>query len=144
MIAELHLWAAQDALLAALGDQEAYDAGGESEVALDLGFPSEIQPEHVWIEGGADGALTNELTGSQPSDETFRIKLFIFVSAANDYAAVRDRLKTLATAAEAALASSAFAAAVPSWSIPTYRLDAGTDGSNRQLCLELSVECRCW
>lgn len=144
MIEELSLWSAQDALLEALADQEALDRGGADEVALDLGFPTDIQPEHVWIDGGANGALTNELTDTVPSDETFRFKVFVFVQSAEDYAGARDRLKTLATAVEAALASSTFAAVVPSWGIPEYRLDAGTDGSNRQVCLELTVECRCW
>jgi hypothetical protein len=144
MIEELSLWAAQDALLGALADQEALDRGGADEVALDLGFPADIAPEHVWIDGGARGSLTNELTGTNPSDEQFRIKVFCFVQSAEGYDAARDRLKTLATAVEAALASDDFAAAVDSWTIPGFTLDSGTDGSNRQLCLELTVECRCW
>jgi hypothetical protein len=143
MIDELHLWGAQDALLAALGEQEAFDVGGADEVALGLGFPTEIQTEHVWVDGEAEGKLSAELTGPGPSDETFQVKLFVFVQA-GDYAETRDRLKELARACEAALASQVFGAAVDSWSIPRYRLDAGTDGSNRQLCLELAVECSCW
>jgi hypothetical protein len=143
MIDELNLWAAQDALLAALREQVAFDVGGAGEVALGLGFPAEIQPEHVWIDGTAEGKLSAELTGSRPSNETFQTKLFVFVQA-DDYVATRDRLKTLATACEAALASATFGAVVDSWSVPRYRLDAGTDGSNRQLCLELAVECSCW
>ena len=143
MIDELHLWAAQDALLAALKDQAAFDVGGAGEVALDLGFPAEIQTEHVWIDGEAEGKLSAELTGPRPSDEAFQTKLFVFVQA-DDYVTTRDRLKALATACEAALASQVFGAVVDSWSIPHYRLGAGTDGSNRQLCLELAVECSCW
>jgi len=143
MIDELHLWAAQDALLAALKGQAAFDVGGAGEVALGLGFPTEIQTEHVWIDGEAEGKLSAELTGTKPSDETFQVKLFVFVQE-GDYVTTRDRLKTLASACEAALASQAFGAAVDSWSIPRYRLGAGTDGSSRQLCLELAVECSCW
>jgi hypothetical protein len=143
MIDELNLWGAQDALLAALKDQAAFDVGGAGEVALDLGFPSEIQTEHVWIDGEAEGKLSAELTGPRPSDETFQVKLFAFVQA-DDYVTTRDRVKVLVRACEAALASPAFGAVVGSWSIPRYRLGAGTDGSNRQLCLELTVECSCW
>ena len=81
--------------------------------------------------------------GPRPSAETFRMSLFIFVQAA-DYEEARSRVKTLAAACESALETATFAAVVPSWRIPRYRLDAGTDGSNIQLCLELPVECRCW
>jgi hypothetical protein len=143
MIDELNLWAAQDALLAALKGQAAFDVGGAGEVALDLGFPTDIQTEHVWVDGEAEGKLTAELTGPKPSDETFQTKLFVYVQA-GDYAETRDRVKALATACAAALASQVFGTVVDSWSIPRYRLDAGTDGSNRQLCLELTVECSCW
>lgn len=143
MIDELSLWAAQDALLAALKEQEALDVGGADEVALDLGFPTEIQTEHVWIDGEAEGTLSFELTGSKPSDETFQFKLFVFVQE-GDYVTTRNRVKALGTACEAALASQTFGAVVDSWRIPQYRLGAGTDGSNRQLCLELTVGCSCW
>jgi hypothetical protein len=143
MIDELRLWDAQDALLTALREQAAFDVGGAGEVALGLGFPTEIQTEHVWVDGEAEGKLSAELTGAKPSDESFQFKLFVFAQA-DDYVTTRDRVKVLARACEAALASSTFAAAVDSWSIPRYRLGAGTDGSNRQLCLELTVECSCW
>jgi len=143
MIEELGLWAAQDALLAALRAQAAFDVGGAAEVALGLGFPAEIQTEHVWIDGQAEGKLSAELTGAKPSNETFQVKLFVFASA-GDYATTRDRVKALAAACEAALASAAFAIVVDVWNISRYRLDAGTDGTNRQLCLELTVECSCW
>ena len=129
MIEELGLWAAQDALMVALAAQPALDRGGADEVALDLGFPAAIEPKHVWLEGGADGKLTNELTGTKPSDETFTFSVFVYAQAGDDYAAVRDTVKTLARAVEDALASDTFAAAVPAWSIPEYRADAGTDGS---------------
>ncbi len=144
MIDELHLWAAQDALAGgARATQEAFDVGGAGEVAIDLGFPADIQPAHVWIDGEAEGKLAAELTGAEPSRRDLPVKLFVFVQA-GDYVEARDRVKALAAACEAALASAAFAAVVDSWSIPRYRLDAGTDGSNRQLCLELTVECSCW
>jgi len=143
VICELNLWAVQDALLAALRAQPAFEVGGAGEVALELGFPAEIQPEHVWIDGGAEGRLESELTGPGPSRETFQVKLFVFASA-DDYVTTRGRVQALATACEAALASPGFAALVAAWSIPRYRLEAGTDGTNRQLCLELTVECSCW
>jgi hypothetical protein len=143
VIEQLNLWAAQDALLDALKDQAAFDVDGAGEVALGLGFPAEIQPEHVWIGGEAEGDLEAELTGPRPSAEIFRMPLFIFVQAA-DYEEARSRVKTLAAACESALETATFTAVVPSWRIPRYRLDAGTDGSNIQLCLELPVECRCW
>jgi len=139
MIDELNLWAAQDALLAALAEQEDLD-----DVTQSLGFPPNVEPDHVIIIGEADGSLTFELSGSEPSAETFRMDVVIYTQLAEDYAAVRDRLKGFAAAVERALASDGFAAVVPAWSIPTYRLEAGTDGSNRQLLLQLTVECRCW
>lgn len=144
MIEELGLWAAQDAIVAAVKAQEAFDAGGAHEVPVDLGFPADVQPEHFWLEGGAEGSLTNELTGTTPSDETDRIKAFLYVQSPGDYVDVRDRLRALARAFEDAMRSDAVAVVVPSWSIPNYALDAGTDGTNRQLVLELTLELRSW
>jgi hypothetical protein len=144
MIEELNLWAAQDALMVALASQPALDRGGAGEVALDLGFPARIEPKHIWLDGGADGRVTNELSGTKPSDEAFTFSVFVYVQAGEDYATIRDTLKALARAVEDALGSATFAAAVPAWSITQYLLDAGTDGTNRQLALELKVECRCW
>ena len=128
----------------ALEAQPALDRGGENEVALDLGFPANLQPLHVWIDGGATGKLTCELTNARPSDETFTIKVFVFVWAGGAYVDLRDTLKTLARAVEDALSSDGFTAVVPSWSIPTFSLDAGTEDAKRSLALALSVECQCW
>ena len=141
LIENLSLWAAQDALMVALAAQEVLQT---AEVAIDLGFPVNIERDHVWIEGGATGRLDNELSGGSPTDETFRFSLFVFTQRAEEYVEVRDRLVTFAGAVGSALASATFAAAVPSWTIGAYTLDAGTDGTNRQLCLELVVECKCW
>jgi len=140
MIEELNLWAAQDALLAALGEQP-----GLAGVPCEIGFPASIQPDHVWIDGAASGSLGNSLSGAtSPSDETFRLTVIVYTQRGDEYAAVRDRLKGFAGAVEDALASPTFAAVVPAWSVPAYNLDAGTDGTHRQLSLELIVECRCW
>ncbi len=143
MIDQSNLWGAQDALLKALEKEADLDVGGAGEVALGLGFPADIEREHVWIGGDAEGELEADLTGRRPSEETFRMHLFVFAQAA-DYETARSRIQTLGAACESALASEGFAAVVPSWRIPQYRVDAGTDGSNSQLCLELIVECRCW
>jgi hypothetical protein len=135
----LKLWAAQDVLLAGLEASEAL-----TDVAKGLGHPANIEPQHVWIGGAATGSVTTELSGDAGlSDETFKLKLFVFAQA-DDYAATRELLKSLAGAAVAVLASSAFAAVVHSWTIPDYALDDGTDGTHTQLALELTVECRCW
>ena len=140
MIEDLSLWNAQDALLTALVAQP-----GLAGVPCEIGFPANIQPDHVWIDGAASGSLDSSLSGAtSPSDETFRLTVVVFTQLADEYAAVRDRLKGFVSAVEDALASATFAAAVPSWSVPAYNLDAGTDGTHRQLSLELIVECRCW
>jgi hypothetical protein len=144
MIDELNLWAAQDALLAALAEQAAFDIGGAGEVAIDLGFPRALQPRHVWIDGGATGRLTAELTAAKPSDESFTLSVFILVVTGDTYADARTSLIPLAKAVEDALASERFAAVVPAWSIPSYTVDSGTDGTNYQVALKLDVECRCW
>jgi hypothetical protein len=141
MITDFNLWAAQDALLDALNDQAALQPEA---ITVELGFPASIQPDHVWIGGEALGSLAWELSGPKPSAETFRLSVFVYVQRAEPYADVRTRLKTFAGAVEDALESAKFAAVVPAWSVPEYKLDAGTDGTNRQLCLELVVECRCW
>lgn len=143
MIEQLNLWEAQDALLAALRAEPAFNVGSADEVAVSLGFPAQIETEHVWIGGEVEGELEAEITGPRPSAETFRLHVFIFVQAP-DYEATRSRVQELAAACEAALSSDVFAAVVPARSIPHYRLEAGTDGSSSQLCLDLTVECRCW
>lgn len=139
MIEDLNLWAAQDALLAALAEQDDLD-----DVAQSLGFPKNVEPDHVIVTGEATGSLAFELTGAQPSAETFRLTVVVYTQRAEEYVEVRDRLKGFAAAVERALASAGFAAVVPAWSIPDYRLEAGSDGTNRQLSLAIVVECRCW
>ena len=141
MIEDLNVWAAQDALLAALLRQDSLKA---DEVACELGFPATIEADHVWISGEAAGSVAWELSGSKPSAETFRLSVFVFSAHAEPYADVRNRLVTFAPAVEDALEDAGFVAVVPAWSIPEYKLDAGTDGTKRQLCLEIKVECRCW
>ena len=144
MIDELRVWAAEDTLLAELERQEVFDVGGADEVALGIGFPSNVEPRHVWITGNATGSLDDELSGGAPSQETFRISVVIYVQAPEEHAVVRDAAKQLAGGVEAALGSAAFRAVVPAWTLPDYRLEAGTDGTNRQVALTLVVECRCW
>lgn len=140
MIDELNLWAAQDALLTALEAQPSL-----ADVATGIGFPKNIQPDHVWIAGVASGSVVTELSGDQaPSDETFRLKVLVYAQRADDYTVVRDQIKYLVRAVVGALSSDAFAAVVPAWTISAYELDEGTDGQKRQLALELTVECRCW
>lgn len=143
MISELSIWAAQDALMELLVAHEALDHGGAAEVALDLGFPATIAEQHVWLMGDVDGSLTFDLTGAKPSEDVFRFKVFVF-AVADDYLAVREKVIALAAAVEDCLSSEDFAAVVPVWSVPTYRGESGTDGTRRQLCLEFTVECRCW
>lgn len=139
MIQDLILWDAQDALLDALDDQSAL-----TEVPCELGYPVNIQPDHVWVGAQAAGAVAWELSGPRPSAETFRLGVFVYTQRAEPYDEVRDRLKKFAGAVEDALESAKFAAVVPAWSIVNYKLEAGTDGTHRQLCLEIDVECRCW
>ena len=139
MIEDLNLWAAQDALLAALAAQDDLDG-----VAQGIGFPVNIEPQHVWLTGEATGSLTQELTGDGPSAETFRLTVVVYVQAADDYATVRDTAKLLAGAVERALGSPTFTVVVPSWTVPDYRLEEGTDGKHRQVSLSFGVECRCW
>lgn len=147
---QLRLWAAQDAILAAISAQAALDLGGADEVGLDLGLPVDLRPEHVWVDGGASGTLTSELSGadedggSSPSGETFELKVGVFVATSPDYLEVRARVQELSAAVIAALSSPGVAAAVDSWSVSRYELASGTDGSNRLLALELAVACQCW
>ena len=140
IVAALKLWAAQEALKVALAEQpELADA------ATGLGHPVNVEPDHVWIAGGATGSLVTEMSGdTAPSDETFRLTVVVFTQLADEYDEVRDRLMGLAAGAEGALSSAGFAAVVPAWTIPDFRLEEGTDGTYRQMSLELIVECRCW
>ena len=138
-IASLRVWAAQDALLEALGDEDDLD-----DVAQGIGFPVNIEPQHVWITGEVTGSLSDELTGGNPSAETFRLTVVVYVQQADEYIAVRDTVKGLAGAVASALASNTFRAVVPAWTVPDYRLEEGTDGTYRQVSLSLAVECRCW
>ena len=135
----LALWAVQDALLAALKLEDSLIDKG-----LGLGHPTDIEPEHVWIGGNARGSVTNELAGeTAPSDETLSFPVFIFAQA-DDYLASRTKLKELGGAVERALASDGVKAVLPSWGCSDYELDSGTDGSNVQLCLQLTIEGQCW
>jgi hypothetical protein len=126
LIENFSLWAAQDALMVALAEQDDL-----SDVAQGLGFPVNIEIDHVWIEGGGRGKFDNELSGGTPTDEAFQFDVFVYTQLAEEYVDVRDRLKTFAAAVGRALASATFAAAVPSWTISDWELDAGTDGTNR-------------
>jgi hypothetical protein len=141
MITDFNLWAAQDALLDALNDQPALQP---EDITVELGFPASIQPDHVWIGGESSGAMSWELSGTKPSAEMFRLSVFVYTQRAEPYPDVRSRLRTFAAAVEDALESDKFAAVVPAWGVPEYKLDAGTDGTHRQLCLEIVVGCRCW
>lgn len=136
----LTLPAAQDALFGELQDAEALAA-----VAVDLGFPTSIQPDHVWVHGAGDGATENELSGSTaPSAETFHVRVYCLASHGLPYAEVRDAVMVMASAVFAALDSSAFAQVAPAWKLSDYTFDEGTDGTNRQVALELVFECRAW
>jgi hypothetical protein len=136
----LTLPAAQDALFGELKEAEALAA-----LAVDLGFPTSIQPDHVWVQGAGDGSTKNELSGSTaPSAETFHLTVFCFASHGLPYVEVRDAVMVMAGAVFAALDSSAFAAIAPAWKLSDYTFDEGTDGSNIQVALELVLECRVW
>jgi hypothetical protein len=140
MKGNLTLWDAQDALLTALGEVEAL-----AEVTVDFGWPVNVEPDHVWIDDAASGSRDTELSGdTEPSDETLRLTVLIFTSHALEAIEVRNLLKTLTAGVFTALASATFAAVVPSWTLADYTLDAGTDGTNRQQALKLTVECQCW
>ena len=135
-----HLWAAQDALLAALDEQSAL-----GEVAKGIGHPVAIEPDHVWITGRATGKVDSELSGATaPGDEEFHLTVVIYTQLADEYTVVRDRLKGFATAVGAAMASAGVAAIVPAWTVADFTLDEGTDGTYRQLSLELTFACQCW
>lgn len=140
MKGNLTLWDAQDALIAALADVEAL-----AEITVDFGFPANLEPDHVWVDDAASGSRTTELSGdTEPSDETFRLAVFVFTSHALEAIEVRDKIKTLTAGVFVAMSCPAFAAVVPAWTLADYTLDAGTDGTNRQLALKLTFECRCW
>lgn len=142
MITQSRLWDAQDALLAAL---EAHPTLSPPSVGVDLGFPSVVKEDHVWISGGVTGSQTHGITGPVPSDETFRLTIIVYTQLASDFVKVRDHLKTLTAAVESALASEAFQAVVPSWDMPEYRIDEGLDDVGmRQMSAEMSVECKVW
>ena len=135
-----HMWAAQDAFLTALGEQAAL-----GDVAKGIGHPVTIEPDHVWITGRVSGKVDAELSGSTaPGDEEFRLTVVVYTQLADEYTVVRDRLKGFADAVGAAMASPGVAAIVPAWTIPDYQLDEGTDGTYRQLALELTFACQCW
>ena len=140
MKGNLALWDVQDALLTALAEVEAF-----AEVTVDFGFPTDLEPDHVWIDEAASGSRTTELSGdTEPSDETLRITVFAFTSHALEAIEVRDLLKALTAGVFAAMASATVAAVVPAWTLSDYTLDAGTDGTNRQLAIKLTFECQCW
>lgn len=140
MKGNLTLWDAQDALITAMAEVDDL-----AEVTVDFGFPANLEPDHVWIDDAASGSRTTELSGdTEPSDETFRLTVFVFTSHALEAIEVRDLLKVLTAGVFVAMSSPAFAAVVPAWTLADYTLDAGTDGTNRQLALELAFECRCW
>lgn len=140
MKGNLTLWDAQDALIAALEDVDAF-----AEVTVGFGFPANLEPDHVWIDGGATGSRTAEMSGdTEPSDETFRIRVCAFTSHALEAIEVRDKLKALTAGVFVAMSSAAVAAVVPAWTLADYMIDTGTDGTNRQLALALTFECRCW
>ena len=133
------LWDVQDALVAALRAQEALAA-----VEVGLGFPKQVQPKHVWVAGRAGGEQSAELSGVRGrADETLRLTVIVY-SQSPDYVEARDALAAMADGVVGALGSDEFAEIVPAWGLAQFNVDEGTDGTHKQLALEVTVECRCW
>lgn len=144
MTPELRLWAAQEVLLGVLRARPEVDTGGPAEVPVDIGFPADVQPSHIWLTGEASGSLTDELSGGGPELETFRLSLVVYVQAPEEYQTVAGEVRRLASATCAAMDEDAVRAVVDAWTLAEYRLEEGTDGTSRQLALTLGFDCRCW
>lgn len=141
-VGNLPLFAAQDALLAALRTWVETPLG----VTVDLGQPTNLQPEHVWIKGDSEGQALYEDTGSDPSQQTFTITLLVLCTyAAEDYATTRARFATILAGVTTALASAGFAASVDQARATEWEVDEGRDGEGvRQLGMRLEIECDKW
>ena len=139
MTALTNLWDAQDALVTALQAQQAL-----ADAEIGLGFPRDVQRRHVWVAGRASGEQNEELSGVRGrADETLRLTVIVYAQSP-EYTEARDALASMAEGVIAALDSDGFAEVVPAWGLSQFNVDEGTDGTYRQLALEVVVECRCW
>lgn len=138
----LAAWEAQDALLAALHTN--LDTIG---IPVDLGVPTNIQSEHVWIAGGVEGSAEYEETGNEPSRQAFTLTVHILCTfAAATYQETRTRFLTILAGVTAALSDAGFmGGAVDSARGTDYEIDEGRSGEgHRQLGLTLKIECDKW
>lgn len=139
-LANLTAWDAQDALLAALR------TAANGDVPVDLGFPVNLQPEHVWITGDMDTTAEYDETGSdEPSGEGFTLYVRALVTFGDDFEEARDRLKTVAGYVSTAIASATFLAAVDDARTVAAEVNEGRSGDGRpQVALTAEVACRRW
>lgn len=141
-LGNLALWEAQDALLAALRTH--VESLG---VMVDLGEPTNLHPEHVWIVGGAEGEALYEETGNDPSRERFTLRVVTLCTfAADEYTTIRTRFQTILAGITTALSAAEFVGtAVDQARAVRFTIDEGRDGEgHRQLGLILEVECDKW
>lgn len=99
------LWAAQDhayALIDAarhvVGNALAVVDPHFGRVALDLGQPTKIQPDHVWISGEVPD-WTREPDSTDHDVEVFRFRVHVYCErATSEYLKVRDRTRAMTSA----------------------------------------------
>ena len=98
------LWASQDALLNLITTTLAADPDTDK-VAVELGTPTQVKDEHVWISGEVnDWDQSYTVSGLRQKDERYSIRICIAVQRLGlNYAAVRDRAKAIGDLIEDAI-----------------------------------------
>ena len=125
--------------------QDALKAGLVSElgnVACDLGFPTVLEREHVWIEGSADGDIAYDLSNGAASELVVSVTVDAITTFAGDYEDTRARLATLWDAVSDAVAGLSVTDHVTfgRWTVKEGRSASG----ERQLGFSRDIEFTSW
>jgi hypothetical protein len=95
------VWAAQQALY-----DQIDNANLPQRVTVGLGAPGRLETDHVWVSGEIDDWTADYRTsGLAAKDETFDLRVHVYVQRLGGYADSRARLQTLGEAVEDAIGS---------------------------------------
>lgn len=147
-LANLSLWTFQDTLLAALQTNLAPLAAEAVPLAVgvDLGFPTDLQPNHVWITGNSTVTAEYEETMNEPSNESFPVRINgLLTWETGTYADARTQLLRVLAAVTTSLASVLAVGTVDMQRAVECEFQEGRNGQgHRQLGFRLDVDCTEW
>jgi hypothetical protein len=134
------MWAAQDALHTLLGA-----ATWPGRVAVDMGVPARLEPDHVWLSGEVDDwSAEYRTSGLRAKDESFALRVHVYSTRLGGYADARDRVRELGEVVEDTVADNyTLTGTVMLAKIVRSVVEEsiGEDGRARAVLLTMWVEC---